>query len=447
MSALPLTAPTTASFARGSERLRVLLVPDSIHWITGTIAKSIVQHNSWMDGVIISGPVLDVVAGDVPELFDDFDVVHFLCPYASRDWLPRLQHRIATVTSHHHVSDDWRLLEHNLNGDAIIVGSTQWALDVVARGADPDRVVRVPYGVDASQFVPPSPQLRMEIRDRLGIEPASKVVGFFAKFSSNEGDRKGTDVFVQAVRILGARMPSLAVLIVGPGWHALVGELKAAGIKCVWLPFVRETREMTRIYHALDFYWVTARVEGGPVTLLEAMSCGICCVTTPVGLARDIVQSGINGIVVPFDDAKAVATATLELAHDTDRMLDIGGSARETILESMDVSLTTQGVRNAYDAALKHFSENNAGSVQGSASPTRAVSQAFLRRVTMLEQLTWAEALILQHQRVIAYRIMMESWLQNPASTVPARYLLRNLLPPRLVAALVQAKGARAVPS
>lgn len=446
MSALPLTAPTAASSARGRERLRVLLVPDSIHWITGTIAKSIVQHNSWMDGVIISGSVLDVVAGDVPQLFDDFDIVHFLCPYASRDWLPRLQHRIATVTSHHHVSDDWRLLEHNLNGDAIIVGSTQWAEDIIARGADPDRVVRVPYGVDASQFVPPSSASRREIRDRLGIEPASTVVGFFAKFSSNEKDRKGTDVFLESVRILGRQMASLVVLIVGPGWHDLVGELKASGIKCVWLPFVRETREMTHIYRALDFYWVTSRVEGGPVTLLEAMSSGICCITTPVGLARDIVHNGSNGVVVPFDDAEAVVTATLELAGDGDRMSTIGERARETILETMDVPLTTQGVCKAYDTALKHFSEYNGGAVRGF-STMHTTSPAFLRRVKLLEQLVWAEALILQHQRMIAFRIMAESWLENPASILPVRYLLRNLLPTRLVAALVRAKGVKAVDS
>ena len=77
--------------------LRVLVVPDSIHLITGTIARSIVTHNPWLQGTIISGPVLDIVARDRPDLFDAFDVVHFVCPYASRPWLPQL--RIALLSS------------------------------------------------------------------------------------------------------------------------------------------------------------------------------------------------------------------------------------------------------------------------------------------------------------------------------------------------------------
>lgn len=60
-------------------KLRVLLVADSIHWITGTIAKSIADHSDWMDGTIVSGAVLDVIARANPELFSAFDVVHFLC--------------------------------------------------------------------------------------------------------------------------------------------------------------------------------------------------------------------------------------------------------------------------------------------------------------------------------------------------------------------------------
>ena len=59
------------------------------------------------------------------------------------------------------------------------------------------------------------------------------------------------------------------------------------------------------MYQALDFYWVTARVEGGPVTLLEAMSAEVCCLTTAVGLAREIVNDGENAVLLPFNDPES----------------------------------------------------------------------------------------------------------------------------------------------
>lgn len=438
------TSQSYAESARAEQKLRVLLVPDSIHWITGTIAKSIVDHSDWMEGTIVSGPVLDVIASANPDLFSAFDVVHFLCPYASRKWLPILRDRTACVTSHHHVSA-WEAQRHNLDGDAIVVGSTQWADDVIERGASPDRVFCVPYGVDSSQFVPATSESRASIKRELILPPDAIVVGFFAKRSSNELDRKGTDVFADAIQQLSRELPDLAVLIIGPGWHELVATLEASGVKCVWLPFVRDSVEMARMYHSLDFYWVTARVEGGPVTLLEAMSCGVCCITTPVGLAREIVVDKVNGAIVPFDDAPAVVRRTLALAREPEVRSVIGKEARHTIVTTMDVRITTRRVRDVYTSALAHFDDRlRASGARPNVRARRgesALPEELENKLAMLEQLAWAEALLLQDQRAVALRIIYRTWIQHPKSTLPLRYLLRNLLPPSFVQALVRIKA------
>jgi glycosyltransferase involved in cell wall biosynthesis len=427
--------------------LRVLLVPDSIHWITGTLARSFIAHNQWLEGTIISGPVLDVIAREQPNLFDSFDLVHFICPYASRAWLPRLKDRLPCVTSHHHVSDRWELQSHNLDGDAIVVGSTQWAEDVVQRGATRDKVVCNPYGVDAARFVLPTEAERASARESLGISSKAMVVGFFAKRSSNEGDRKGTDVFAAAVRALSKQAPSLAVLIIGPGWDELVAELTAAGVACVWRPFIRDARLMPSMYQALDFYWVTARVEGGPVTLLEAMSSGVCCLTTPVGLAREIVDDGVNGVVVSFDNVNGFVHQTLAYAIQPATRARLGANARATILQSMDLPVTARGIRRAYDIALERFAlrrVREGASLPPSASDS-ALPNSVRCRIAILEQLAWAEALILQKQRLLAIRIMMETWLAHPASSLAPRYLLRNFLPKSIVRSLVRVRGRASV--
>jgi hypothetical protein len=69
-------------------------------------------------------------------LLSNFDLVHFTCPYASKLWLPRFRDPVPCVTSHHHVTD-WELIKHNLDGDAIVVGSSEWAEDLRVCAADP----------------------------------------------------------------------------------------------------------------------------------------------------------------------------------------------------------------------------------------------------------------------------------------------------------------------
>ena len=198
---------------------------------------------------------------------------------------------------------------------------------------------------------------------------------------------------------------------------------------------------MPRMYHALDFYWIAARVEGGPVTLLEAMSSGICCVTTPVGLVRDIVEDGMNAVVVPFDDASAFVDCTLALIAAPDTRAAMGARARQTILDTMDVPVTAQGIERAYEVALAHFRSRTTASASPRTPQRGSLGKPLLDRVALLEQLVWAEALMLQGQCTLALRMMAETWARYPLSSVPPRFLFRNLLPPRLVKALVRVKA------
>ena len=447
-----------------SSRLRVLLVPDSIYWVTGTIAKSIARFNPWIEATIASGPVIEIVLNERPELMGNFDLVHFTCPYASQAWLPRFRDLVPCVTSHHHVTD-WELIKHNLDGDAIIVGSPEWAEDLSERGADMRRVFYVPYGVDAEQFKPASDAERASIRSKLGMAANATVVGFFGKNSSNDDDRKGIDVFTKAAIDLQLRMPELAVLIVGPGWKELVSSLNSSGVRCIWLPFIRDLDGLAKLYHALDFYWVTARVEGGPVTLLEAMSSEICCLTTPAGLAREIVRDGQNAVLLPFNDPESFAERAAALASDAAERKRLGRNARDTILAEMHVAVTAPRVREVYARAFQNFAARRQRSLtldvrelaasvsavdrfaqeQDNLVPLNGFPSKVHRRVRMLETLAWAEHLILYHQqRVVAVKLILQAWLANPFSLLPLRVLLRRLLPVSLVSCLVKLKNRSA---
>lgn len=440
-------------------RLRVLLVPDSTYWVTGTIAKSIARFNPWIEATIASGPVIETIFAEQPELLRNFDLVHFVCPYASKQWLPSFRDLLPCVTSHHHVTD-WELIKHNLEGDAIVVGSPEWADDLRARGADPTKVFWVPYGVDAEQFTPATESQRASLRAKLGISVTATVVGFFGKNSSNDDDRKGIDVFTEGILALKKKLSELTVLIVGPGWNELISRFKSAGVKCIWFPFIRDLSGLAEMYHALDFYWVTARVEGGPVTLLEAMSSEVCCLTTAVGLAREIVRDGQNALLLPFNEPRAFADLTAELAENADERKRLCRNARQTILEEMHVAVTTQRIRDVYAKAFTVFALRQVRAARldlkeiaarGSAtdqsermediSPLNGFPSSIHARVKMLEALAWAEHLVLyQRQRAVALKIIAREWLRNPLSPLPARVLLRRFLPVTFVARVVKLK-------
>ena len=61
--------------------------------------------------------------------------------------------------------------------------------------------------------------------------------------------------------------------------------------------FVSKIEDLVFLYQALDIYLITSREEGGPMGLMESMSCGIPVVTTRVGMAEDVIIKGIPGAI------------------------------------------------------------------------------------------------------------------------------------------------------
>ena len=421
-------------------RTRVLLVPDSIYWVTGTIAKSIAAANPWIDATIVSGPLLDRVFNGAADIESRFDIVHFICPYASRDWLRPLASSVPVVTSHHHVTS-WNLVGHNIDGDAIVAGSAEWVRDLESRGADMSRVFRVPYGVDVDLFRPATQDERTAMRRELSLRANGPVIGFFAKKASNDDDRKGTDVFADAISMLHRKVSGVGVVIVGPGWQDLVRRFRSEGIECAWIPFIEDSNEVPRLYHALDFYWVTARVEGGPVPLLEAMSSEVCCITTPVGLANEVVHDEVNASMLPMNDPAAFAEKTLELWNDPAKREAMGRAARETMKSEMRADEMAKLVAGVYAKAKENFAIRNPGRVPARAREPLAPLQQ--REVEMLEALSWSENLVLyQNQRVAAAKLIGKAWMRNPLSLEPPRVFLRRFLPAGVTNTVVKAKRA-----
>ena len=68
------------------------------------------------------------------------------------------------------------------------------------------------------------------------------------------------------------------------------------------------------------------------------MSSGACCVTTPVGVARELVKHGENAFLAPIDDAESFVRHTESLVRDPELRARIGTEARRSILEGTSIS-------------------------------------------------------------------------------------------------------------
>lgn len=197
---------------------------------------------------------------------------------------------------------------------------------VVSAGVDPERIFRIPIGIDVENFPLVTAALRDSARAALRLPPDAFVAGSFQKDGVGWGEGlepklvKGPDVLVAALEQIRGAVPELFVLLTGPARGYVRGELERLGIPYRHLR-AHSRSELARAYYALDVCVVASRQEGGPKAALESLAAGIPLVTTRVGQAQDVVEDGVNGRLVDIEDVDAIADA-LMLIHDDEALRD-----------------------------------------------------------------------------------------------------------------------------
>lgn len=234
--------------------------------------------------------------------------------------------------------------------DLVHVAARMYVDVVEGFGVPRERIRLVPFAIDTDRFAPTAAQRRT--RSLLGL-PADVIC--LGSFQRDGEDRpklvKGPDVFVELAARLRRRFPKVLVLLSGPARGYVRRALDSRGVPYRYFGLVpKET--VPRLYHACDLYAVTAREEGGPLALLEAMASGVPLVSTRVGMAPDVISDGENGLLVDVDDIESLEQAAGSLIRD--RAL-ARGLAERARLRAQEYDWRTIGPRYAalYEAGGK----------------------------------------------------------------------------------------------
>jgi glycosyltransferase involved in cell wall biosynthesis len=76
--------------------------------------------------------------------------------------------------------------------------------------------------------------------------------------------------------------------------------------------------------------------DGIPNVLVEAMACGLPVVATGISGIPELVEDGVNGLLVAPDDPGELAAAILRVARDPELARRLGAAGRVTVAERFD---------------------------------------------------------------------------------------------------------------
>jgi glycosyltransferase involved in cell wall biosynthesis len=112
-------------------------------------------------------------------------------------------------------------------------------------------------------------------------------------------------------------------------------------------------QDLPEVYAAIDLIVCCSFNEGTPVSVIEAGAARRAVVGSRVGGMPDIIQDGVNGILVPSGDAEALATAIESLVKNPERAAEMGRAGRARALENHSSERMVSDLRSLYGRLLE----------------------------------------------------------------------------------------------
>ncbi|MCF6097222.1 glycosyltransferase [Thermovorax subterraneus] len=189
-----------------------------------------------------------------------------------------------------------------------------------------------------------------KLRKALNVPERIPLIGMIGRLVPE----KGHEYAIRAMPEILKKFRDTRLVLVGDGpfrpyLEDLCGKVGVKD-KVVFLGFRKDVEEI-----AIDFdvILMPSLSEGLPLALLESMALGKPVVASEVGGIPEIIKDGVNGVLVPPEDAGALAERIIGLLMSNEMREKLGENARQTVLSKFTAKIMAENTMRIYDELLK----------------------------------------------------------------------------------------------
>ncbi|HUP17836.1 MAG TPA: GNAT family N-acetyltransferase [Acidimicrobiia bacterium] len=199
-------------------------------------------------------------------------------------------------------------------------------------------------GVNLERFRFEGGRGRAAMRADLGLEPGQIAVGMVGRLV----EEKGYPELFEAARQLDDRY---VVLVIGPDDTSKGDSLPAElveGARSEGVRFLGMRTDVDDLYRALDIFVLPSHREGFPRAAMEAAASGLPVVATDIRGCREVVEDGVNGLLVPVRDPASLTKAIQRIGDDPELRARMGTAGDERARRLFDESAIVETVLDTY---------------------------------------------------------------------------------------------------
>jgi glycosyltransferase involved in cell wall biosynthesis len=204
--------------------------------------------------------------------------------------------------------------------------------DLINQGVSQDRIITIPNGTNL-----PS-QVNMH-------DASNNDILFVGNFW--QGKIKGLDILIEAMVEVSAIIENSKLLILGEGNCDEYLDFIARNNLTNSIQFLG--KQTTSSFYEKSFIFVLpSRKEGMSNALLEAMAFAMPCISTKVSGSTDLIQNGVNGVLIDVENTGQLAQAIINLFKNRNKAYELGNKAGITIEQNYSISSISDQYETAY---------------------------------------------------------------------------------------------------
>lgn len=195
-------------------------------------------------------------------------------------------------------------------------------------------------GIDTSQFIPLSAGEKSKAKESLNLPKHALIIGQAGRIIPI----KGQLIILQAFHQISKEYPDTHLLFVGaPLFDSMAyGQMLRKKVeqyglsnRVTFTGFLPDVRDGLS---AMDIYVQSSTETDSPVSVQEAMSCGLPVIVSNVPGIEEMVTPGRDAVVFSMGDSNELASRLSELIKSEEMRSKIGNLARQSIIEKFSLT-------------------------------------------------------------------------------------------------------------